>query len=437
MNRQEFADRRAALMKAIGPGGMALVAAAPEAIRNRDAEYPYRQDSDFYYLTGFPEPEALAVIIPGREQGQFILFCRENDPEKEIWHGRRAGLEGACEQYGADDAFPITDIDDIIPGLMESCDKLYYAMGCNQELDSEVMDWMNQLRGRARQGVHVPTEIGALDHLLHEMRLFKSAAEADVMREAADIAAEAHIRAMQVCRPGMMEYELEAEFLYTFRRRHAVPSYNSIVGGGENGCILHYINNDAELKDGDLVLIDAGAEYDYYASDITRTFPVNGRFSEPQKALYELVLKAQYAAIEVISPGRPWNISHDAAVRVITEGLRDLGLLAGKLEVLIEEEAYKRFFMHRTGHWLGMDVHDVGDYKIDEVWRTMEPGMVMTVEPGIYVSPAEDIAEQWWNIGIRIEDDVLVTADGYEILTSRVPKSVADIEALMASAQAA
>lgn len=437
MDNTEFSRRRAALMEAIGAGGIALIPAAPEATRNRDVDYPYRQDSDFYYLTGFPEPEALAAIIPGREQGQYILFCREKDPEKETWHGRRAGLEGACEKYGADDAFPITDIDEIIPGLMESCHKLYYAMGCYQDFDNQVMDWMNQLRARARQGVHVPTEIGALDHLLHEMRLFKSPAEIAKLREAAVIAGRAHQRAMRLAKPGLMEYQLAAEFFHEFTRSGADSSYPPIVGGGENGCILHYTENNALLKDGDLVLIDAGAEWDFYASDITRTFPVNGRFSAAQRSLYELVLEAQQAALAAVSPGNSWNAPHAAAVEVITQGLLERGLLFGKRDKLIEEEAYKRFYMHRTGHWLGMDVHDVGDYKIGEQWRSLEPGMVLTIEPGVYVTPAQDIAEEWWNIGIRIEDDVLVTEDGYEVLSKDTPKTVAEIEALMAKEAAA
>lgn len=433
MDKTEFKKRRQQLINLMGAGSMAILPAAPVRIRNREVHYPYRQDSNFYYLTGFPEPEALAVIVPHREQGQYILFCREKDPEKETWHGRRVGLEGACEHYGADDAFPITDVDDIVPGLMESCRRLYYPMGYYQEFDEKIMEWMNQLRGRARAGVVAPKEMVTLDHVLHEMRLCKSAAEIEVIRTAAAVTIRAHQRAMQFCRPGLFEYQLEAEISHEFLQSGCrSPAYPAIVGGGKNACILHYTDNSEVLNEGDLVLIDAGAEWDYYAADITRTFPVNGHFTKPQQLIYELVLKAQRAAIDKIYPGRHWNEPYEAAVEVVTKGLIELGLLVGKLDVLIEEEAYKRFYMHRIGHWLGMDVHDPGEYKVDEVWRTLKPGMVMTVEPGIYIPAAEDIAKDWWNIGVRIEDNVLVTEGGHEILTAALPKTVAEIEALMA-----
>lgn len=433
MDRSEFARRRQELMNLMGKGSMAILPSAPERIRNRDVYHPYRADSNFYYLTGFAEPESLAVLVPHREQGQFLLFCRERDPEKETWHGRRAGLEGACEQYGADDAFPITDIDDIVPGLLEKCRRLYYPIGCYPEFDGKVLEWLNQLREKVRIGVQIPAEMVALDHILHEMRLFKSEAELQIMRQAAAVTIRAHKRAMEFCRPGLFEYELEAEIAHEFLCHGSrSAAYPTIVGGGENGCILHYTENNAVLKTGDLVLIDAGAEFDYYASDITRTFPVNGRFSEPQRILYELVLKAQIAAIAKVQPGHHWNEPHETAVRVITQGLVDLGLLSGDVDTLIKEENYKRFYMHRSGHWLGMDVHDVGDYKIDEEWRELEPGMVVTIEPGLYVSSSEDIPKKWWNIGIRIEDNVAVTAKGQEVLTAAMPKTVADIERLMA-----
>ncbi len=430
----EFAKRRQRLLHMLGPGSIAILPAAPERIRSRDVEHPYRADSDFFYLTGFPEPEAVVVLIPGRKQGQFVLFCRERDPEMETWNGRRAGLEGAMERFGADDAFPISDIDDILPGLMENKARVYYSMGTHPDLDQHMIEWLNQVRKKARSGVHAPGEFVSLDHLLHEMRLIKSAAEIQKMKKAAKVSAKAHCRAMQLCQPGLMEYQLEAELLHYFMVngcRHA--AYPAIVGGGENGCILHYTENESELQGGDLVLIDAGGEYDNYAADITRTFPVNGKFSPAQKALYEIVLAAQHAAIDKVQPGNHWDEPHKAAVKVLTKGLIKLGLLKGTPAKLIKEEAYRRFYMHRTGHWLGMDVHDVGDYKLDGEWRLFEPGMVLTVEPGLYIAPgSKGVAKKWWGIGIRIEDDVRVTRSGHEVLSSGVPKEVDEIEALMA-----
>ncbi|WP_455198106.1 aminopeptidase P N-terminal domain-containing protein, partial [Kaarinaea lacus] len=331
MNPAEFSRRRKRLMQMMGKNSVAIVPAAPVRMRNRDAEHVYRQDSDFYYLTGFPEPEAVAVLIPKREHGEYILFCRERDPEMETWHGRRAGLEGAIESYGADDSFPITDIDDILPGMLENCERVFYAMGCNSEFDQQVNSWVNKLREQARAGVHTPGEFVALDHLLHDMRLYKSRAEISAMRKAAKISAKAHIRAMQTCTPGMMEYEIEAEFQHHFKQNGCTSAYTPIVGGGVNGCILHYTENNAELHDGDLLLIDAGAEHKLYASDITRTFPINGKFSKEQKALYNIVLDAQFAAIKAVKPGNHWNDPHEAAVKVLTKGLIKLGLLKGNL----------------------------------------------------------------------------------------------------------
>ena len=429
----EFARRRKQLMRMMGQDAIAILPTAPERLRNRDVEYPYRCDSDFYYLTGFAEPEAVTVLVPGRPQGEFILFCRERDPLMETWNGRRAGTEGAVESFGADDAFPIDDIDDILPGLLESRERVFYTMGASAEFDTRVINWVREIRSRARTGVHAPDEFVALDHLVHDMRLYKSRSEIKQMRAAAKIAAAAHARAMRACRPGMMEYEIEAEYLHEFRRHGCEPAYGSIVGGGDNGCILHYRENNAELRDGDLLLIDAGAEYQYYASDITRTFPVNGRFSEPQKLLYELVLEAQLAAIAEVLPGNHWNAPHDAAVKVLTRGLVKLGLLKGRPAQLIKDGAYRRFYMHRTGHWLGMDVHDVGDYKVGEEWRVLEPGMALTVEPGLYIpTGSKGVAKKWQGIGIRIEDDVLVTRDGHEVLSKAAPKTVDEIETLMA-----
>ncbi len=435
--KAEYARRRKALMAQMEPNSIAILPAAPVYIRNRDVEHIYRQDSDFQYLTGFPEPEAVLALIPGREHGEYVLFCRERDPERELWDGLRAGQDGAIAQFGADDAFPINDIDDILPGLIEGRERVYYAIGCNQEFDHRLMEWINVIRSKARQGAQPPNEFVALDHLLHDMRLYKSAAEVKVMKEAAEISAAAHVRAMQTARPGLSEYHLEAELEYIFRKNGSkMPAYGSIVASGRNACILHYRENDAPLKDGDLILIDAGCEIDCYASDITRTFPVNGTFSPEQKAIYELVLRAQEAAFAAIGPDKHWNEAHEATVRVIAEGLLELGLLTGTLDEVIESESYKAYYMHRAGHWLGMDVHDVGDYKVGGEWRVLEPGMALTVEPGIYI-PADDerVAKKWRGIGVRIEDDVVVTKTGCEILTGGVPKTVAEIEALMAAAR--
>ncbi len=434
MKRTEFERRRRQLMRMVGPGGIAILPSAPVRNRSRDVEYHYRQDSDFYYLTGFTEPESVAVLIPGRKQGEYLLFCRERDADREQWDGSRAGQDGAMADFDADDAFPIDDIDDIIPGLIENCTRVYYTMGMYSDFDSHVADWVNSLRSRLSRGVHTPQEFVALDHLLHDMRLYKSRAEISAMRKSAKIAVAAHRRAMRITRPGLFEYEVEAEFRHEFRRNGAWVSYNPIVGGGANACTLHYVDNSAELKDGDLLLIDAGCELDYYASDITRTFPVNGRFSPEQRAVYEVVLEAQDAAIAKTVRGNHWNEPHDAAVRVITKGLKKLGLLDGTLQKLIKDGAYRQYYMHRTGHWLGMDVHDVGDYKVGDEWRVLEPGMVMTVEPGIYIPNKRGIPKAFRNIGIRIEDNVAVTSKGPDILSRGLERDPDEIEALMQSA---
>jgi len=435
ITRKEFTRRRKQLMRMMGRNSIAIIPTATEQLRNRDVEFPFRADSDFYYLTGFHEPDAVAVLIPKRPHGEYLLFCRERDPCMETWNGLRAGTQGAIDSFDADDAFPFSDIDDILPGLMESCDRVYYTMGSRPQFDQRVMDWINRLREGARTGMRTPDKFVSLEHLLHDMRLYKSRSEIRVMRTAAKVACAAHRRAMQACCPGVREYEIEAELLYEFRRAGMVPAYSSIVGGGANGCILHYTDNSAPLNDGDLLLIDAGAEYDCYASDVTRTFPVNGRFSEAQKALYEVVLAAQTAAIRKVRPGNHWNDPHEAAVRVLTRGLLKLGILKGKLAALLRKHAYRRFYMHRTGHWLGMDVHDVGDYKVGNEWRVLEPGMVLTVEPGLYIpAGSRGVARKWWNTGIRIEDDVLVTRDGPDVLTDAVPRTIAGIEALMTHA---
>jgi Xaa-Pro aminopeptidase len=433
MHAQEYARRRRHLMELIGVGGIAVLATAPERPRSRDVLFPYRPDSDFYYLTGFDEPESVAVLIPGRPHGEFVVFCRERDPTKEQWNGHRVGPEGLVEKYGADDAFPIADIDEILPGLLERSERVYYSMGISGDFDQQLFSWMHKLNA-LRQSGHAPDELVDLNHLLHEMRLFKSRREVSVMKRSAKIAVAAHRRALKICAPGMYEYELEAEFRHEFARHGAQCSYEPIVASGDNACILHYHENNAVLKDGDLVLIDAGCELDFYASDVTRTFPVNGRFSEPQRDLYEVVYAANQAATDKVRPGNHWNDPHDAAVKVITRGLRDLGILSGRLPSLIKSEAYRPYFMHKTGHWLGIDVHDVGDYKVAENWRLLEAGMVTTIEPGVYILPgARGVAKRWRGIGIRLEDDVHVSKDGPVVMSKDLPLLPDDIERLMGS----
>jgi Xaa-Pro aminopeptidase len=432
--REEFARRRRQLMRAMGRDSIAVLPAAPVRHRNGDVEYAYRQDSDFHYLTGFTEPEAVAVLVPGRAQAQYILFVRERDSERETWDGRRAGPAGAARDFGADDAFPISDMDEILPGLLENRTRVFCTMGVYPDFDQRVVGCVNGLRAaQARNGRHPPQEFVALDHVLHDMRLYKSRGELELLRAAARISAQAHQRAMRFCRPGMTEYQVMAELLHEFRRHNADTAYQPIVGGGANSCTLHYRDNDQTLASGDLLLIDAGCELECYASDITRTFPVNGRFSSEQRAVYEVVLEANRAAIDCVRPGNHWNDPHEAAVRAITQGLVKLGILKGRPAALIRSGAYRRFFMHRTGHWLGLDVHDVGDYKVGDAWRVLEPGMVMTIEPGIYLpASARGVPKRFRNIGVRIEDEVVVTKRGAEVLTARAPKDPQQIEALMA-----
>lgn len=433
INKQEFSRRRLSLIELMAPNSIAILPAAKDTYRNRDSHYPFRQDSDFYYLSGFPESDAVLVLIPGRQHGEVILFCQEQNPERAIWDGQSVGPEGACSLYNADDAFPISDIDEILPGLIEGRQRVYYSMGRDQVFDQQLMQWIETIRKKIRSGAQSPGELLNIDHILHDQRVIKSAAELRVMSQAAKISASAHTRAMRCCKPGMFEYQLEAEILHEFMSHGArFAAYNSIVGSGSNACTLHYVANNKKLKNGELVLIDAGCELEYYASDITRTFPVNGRFSAEQKAIYELVLEAQNSAIDVIRPGKHWNEPHEISVQVITEGLVRLGILQGNPQKLIEEESYKRFYMHRIGHWLGMDVHDVGDYKIEGQWRLLERGMVMTVEPGIYISENDDsVDKKWRGIGVRIEDDVAITKTSADILSKDVPKTVSDIESLM------
>lgn len=433
---EEYARRRRNLMRQMGNSAIAIVPGANEQIRSRDTHFRFRQDSNLRYLSGFPEPEAVLVLIPGRESGQVILFCREKDRSKEIWDGFREGPEGAIANYGADDAFPISDMDEILPGLIEGKEKVFYSMGLYPELDKHLTGWINHIRSQSRSGVNPPGEIVDMDHLVHEMRLIKSASELKVMRKASKISAEAHARAMRSCKPGAYEYQLQAEIEHFFAMQGAeAPAYSSIVGGGANACVLHYIENRDVLKDGDLVLIDAGCEYQGYAADITRTFPVGGKYSAEQRALYEIVLDAQTAAIDACRVGRRFIEPHEASVRVITQGLVDLGLLKGSVDGLIEKREYARFYMHRVGHWLGMDVHDVGDYKVDGAsgdWREFEVGMVTTIEPGIYVHQDDTkVAMRWRGIGIRVEDDVAIRKQGPEVMTDSVVKRPDDVEALM------
>ena len=433
ISKKEFKNRRTKLMDLVGDDSIIIIPSGDLKVRNRDAEFAFRQDSDFLYLTGFNEPESVAVLVPGREGAEYILFCRERDPLTEQWTGRMSGLTGAIDDFAAGDSFPYEDIDEILPGLMENRHKVAYSIGNNSEFDTQVISWVNSLRSKVRNGIQAPHEFISLDVFLHELRLFKSPAEQALMRQAAKVSIAAHEQAMKVCKPGLMEYEIDAEYAYIFRKNGMEAAYTSIVGGGENACILHYIDNNAELKEGDLLLIDAGAENQAYASDITRTFPVNGIFSAEQRQLYQLVLDAQYAAIAQAQPGNSWDDPHNAAVQVIATGLLELGLLEGDLDEIIKEAKYKPFYMHKTGHWLGLDVHDVGDYKLDGEWRTLEPGMVLTVEPGIYVSPSDNVDKKWWNIGIRIEDDVLITENGNEVITAALIKEVDDIESFMSS----
>ena len=426
----EFARRRNRLCEEAGDHAMVLLAAAPQVLRNGDSHYPYRQDSDFLYLTGFHEPEAVLVMLPGREQGEKLLFCRPRDPERERWDGPRLGLEAAVEQLGMDDAFPIEDLDDILPGLMEGCERIYHLVGKDPFLDQRIIGWRNRLRAE-HKGQKGPGELVSLEHLLHEQRLIKSRDEIRCMQKAAKISAAAMRRAMQACRPGMNEAEISAELVHEYQRHGCPPAYLPIVAGGDNALILHYIDNNQPLPDDGLLLIDAGCEYQGYAADISRTFPVAGRFTGPQRELYELVLAAQDAAIDQVRPGHAFEAYHDAAVRTLTEGLRDLGLLNGALDQLIEDQSYRRFYMHKTGHWLGLDVHDVGDYRIDEQSRVLEKNMVVTVEPGLYIGHEADIPAHWRGIGIRIEDDIRVTAGEPENMTQAVPRSADDIEAIM------
>ena len=432
IKQKEYAKRRRQLMDMTGEGAVIIVRSAPERIRNNDVHYPYRQDSDFLYLTGFREPAAMLILLPG-DGDRSIMFCREQDEKRQMWDGPMSGTEGAIEHFGMDQAFGIDEAVKRLPKLLEGCERIYYDLGRDMEFDHLLIGWMNEFRGKAHRKFHAPDEIIALDHILHDMRLYKSRTELTAMRKSARIAARAHKRAMRVCRPGMNEAEIHAELIHEFTYHQCEASYQPIVGSGGNACVLHYIANRDDMNDGDLLLIDAGAEYDGYASDITRTFPVNGKFSPAQRDLYDVVMAAQLNAIGNARAGNQWDEVHEAAVQVVAQGMLDLGILQGSIEETLEEETYGKFYVHKTGHWLGLDVHDVGDYQVDGHSRELEAGMVLTVEPGIYIrSDAAEVNERWRGVGIRIEDDVVVTSGDPEILSCDVPKDIGEIEALMA-----
>ncbi len=429
----EFKARRHKLIQTMCDG-IAIIPTSPEVIRNRDSHFPYRFDSYFYYLSGFKEPEALLVLIAG-EENKSILFCRDKDIEREIWDGFRYGADAAKVAFGFDQAYSINQLDEVMPKLLANQSRLFYSIGADAAWDARVTAWMNQVKSQVRTGAFAPDEISDVRKLIDEMRLYKSSYEIDIMRRSASIAASAHQRAMQKVRAGKMEYEIEAEFLHEFYRKGAqAPAYTSIVAGGANACTLHYNANNCELREGDLLLIDAGCELDGYASDITRTFPVSGKFSAVQKDVYELVLAAQAAAIAKVNVQSHWNAPHEAALDVLAQGFIDLKLCSGSKDAVLESGAYRQFYMHRTGHWLGLDVHDAGEYK-DKYgnWRMLQAGMLLTVEPGCYIRPAENVPEHFWNIGIRIEDDALVTETGCEIITADAPKTVEAIESVMRS----
>ncbi|HXH55208.1 MAG TPA: Xaa-Pro aminopeptidase [Gammaproteobacteria bacterium] len=431
---KEYGARRSRVLENMPPKSLAILPAGSEKYRNADAEYPFRQESDFYYLTGFCEPKSLLILLKKSvSETQFILFCQSHDPELEIWVGKKVGLDGVIEQFGADKAYLFDDLDRIMPELLKNTSEIFYSLGRHPDWDERVTGWLNSVLVQKKRAVEAPSVFKDLSCFIHEARLFKSPDEIKLMKKASEISAGAHVELIKACKTGMMEYELEALFLYECVRQGCRSmAYSSIVGGGKNACTLHYGANNAALKSGDLVLVDAGGEYQSYAADITRTFPVNGKFTEEQKLLYQLVLKAQLAAIDLVRPNTPWNILQETVVTILVEGMVLLGILKGDVKTLIDEKAYRKFYMHGSGHWLGLDVHDVGEYKLGAQYRTLQPGMVLTVEPGIYIADGEpSVDKRWWGIGIRIEDDVLVTENGHEVLTESVPKTVEEIEQLM------
>ncbi len=431
INKQfNFLERRSELSNKVLDDSAIIVASSPVKSRISDTDYLYRQDSNFYYLSGYEEPESILLIRPYAKKDNFIIFCRDRDPLKEQWDGFRSGQKGAVEDFDADKSLSISSVDAFMPELLQGAKNIYYSMSSPCGLDQRINVWVDQIRLNTRAGAEPPQNLLSLDSIIHEMRLLKSNEEIEVMKQAAEITTEAHIRAMKAVKPGMYEYQLEAEYLYAFNKNGAkAPAYNSIVGGGNNACILHYVENNSELKDGDVVLVDAGCEYKYYASDVTRTFPVNGSFTEEQKQIYSIVLEAHRQSMDQLQPGNKWNLAHEKSVEVIVEGLIDLGIIKSKKQEAIDKGEYSKFYMHRIGHWLGMDVHDVGSYKQDGDWRDLEPGMVMTVEPGIYILDSlEGVEDKWKGIGVRIEDDVLVTKKGFEVLTSDIPRSIEEVE---------
>ena len=425
-----FLERRSQLAEKVLEDSAIIISSASVKSRISDTDYAYRQDSNFYYLSGYEEPESLLLIRPNHDKEKFVMFCRERDPLREQWDGFRTGQEGVIEEYGADAAHSINAIDQMMPSLLDGVKNIYFSMSAPCGVDLKISDWIEDIRKNTRAGAEPPQNLLSLDSILHEMRLIKESDEMDLMKKAANITTEAHIRAMQSVRPGMYEYQLEAEYLYAFNKNGArSPAYNSIVGGGNNSCILHYVENNAELQDGDLVLVDAGCEYQYYASDVTRTFPVNGKFSPEQREIYSIVLEAHKQSMEQAKPGNKWNLMHEKSVEVIVEGLLSIGLLQGSRDEIIDKGEYSKFYMHRIGHWLGMDVHDVGSYKQDGDWRPLEEGMVMTVEPGIYILDSmEGVDDKWKGIGVRIEDDIAITDSGFEILTPDVPRTIEEVE---------
>ncbi|CAN5318780.1 Xaa-Pro aminopeptidase [soil metagenome] len=434
MNTQnDYAIRRQNLMQQMQPESVAVIFAAPEILRNGDTHYPYRQNSDFYYLTGFKEPNAVAVLIPNRAEGSYVLFTQPRDPSREIWDGARVGPEGACKFLGANQAFTIDELDELLPQLLYHHKHLYCCFGRDAILEPRLGNCLNRIRAKYLPAGAAPTTLIDLATALHEMRLIKSETEIALMRTAAQISAAAHLRAMQICRPGLKEYQVEAEMRHVLLNGGCSElAYTSIVAAGKNACTLHYVDNAAELNSGDLLLVDVGGEHQYYAADITRTFPINGRFSTEQRAIYELVLKAQLAGIDAAQPGYSWIAAQEVMVPIITQGLINLGILQGSVAENIEKRSYQRFYMHNSGHWLGLDVHDSGAYKVADQWRMLQIGMVLTVEPGIYIAAeSAGVDPRWWNIGVRIEDDILITAEGNEVLSAAAPKTVAEIEATM------
>ena len=430
-----FSERRSELSKKVLDDSVIIVASSPVKSRISDTDYLYRQDSNFYYLSGYEEPESILLIRPYAKKDNFIIFCRDRDPLKEQWDGFRSGQKGAVKDFGANKSLSISSVDSLMPEMLEGAKNIYYSMSSPCGLNKRINAWVDQIRLNTRAGAEPPQNLLSLDSIIHEMRLLKSNEEIEVMKQAAEITTEAHIRAMKAVKPGMFEYQLEAEYLYAFNKNGArAPAYNSIVGGGNNACILHYVENNSELKDGDVVLVDAGCEYKYYASDVTRTFPVNGSFTEEQKQIYSVVLEAHKQSMDQLQPGNKWNLAHEKSVEVIVEGLIDLGIIKSSKQEAIDTGEYSKFYMHRIGHWLGMDVHDVGSYKQDGDWRDLEPGMVMTIEPGIYILDSlEGVEDKWKGIGVRIEDDVLVTKEGFEVLTPDIPRSIEEVESTVQS----